>query len=32
MQISAEIVAQAGRLIEGTIAQKYELPQGPHDD
>jgi len=22
--------AQAGRLIEGTVAQKYELPHGPH--
>jgi negative regulator of replication initiation len=26
----AHIAQQAGRLIEGTVAQKYELPQGPH--
>ena len=26
----AHIAAQAGRLIEGTVAQKYELTQGPH--
>ena len=26
----AHIAAQAGRLIEGTVAQKFELPQGPH--
>ena len=26
----AHIAAQAGRLIEGTVAQKYELPHGPH--
>ena len=26
----AHITAQAGRLIEGTVAQKYELPHGPH--
>ena len=24
------IAQQAGRLIEGTVAQKYELPHGPH--
>ena len=24
------VAAQTGRLIEGTVAQKYELPQGPH--
>ena len=26
----AHVAAQAGRLIEGTVAQKYELPHGPH--
>lgn len=26
----AHIAQQAGRLIEGTVAQKYELPHGPH--
>ena len=26
----AHIAAQSGRLIEGTVAQKFELPQGPH--
>jgi len=26
----AHVAAQTGRLIEGTVAQKYELPQGPH--
>ena len=26
----AHIAAQAGRLIEGTVAQKFELPHGPH--
>ena len=26
----AHVAAQAGRLIEGTVAQKVELPQGPH--
>ncbi len=26
----AHIAAQSGRLIEGTVAQKLELPQGPH--
>ena len=26
----AHVAAQAGRLIEGTVAQKFELPQGPH--
>ena len=26
----AHIAAQSGRLIEGTVAQKVELPQGPH--
>ena len=26
----AHIAAQAGRLIEGTVAQKFELTQGPH--
>ena len=26
----AHIAAQSGRLIEGTVAQKYELPHGPH--
>ena len=25
----AHIAAQAGRLIEGTVSQKYELPLGP---
>ena len=26
----AHIVSQAGRLIEGTVAQKFELSHGPH--
>ena len=26
----AHVAAQTGRLIEGTVAQKYELPHGPH--
>ena len=26
----AHVAAQAGRLIEGTVAQKFELSQGPH--
>ena len=26
----AHVAAQTGRLIEGTVSQKYELPQGPH--
>ena len=26
----AHIAAQSGRLIEGTVAQKFELTQGPH--
>ena len=26
----AHVAAQAGRLIEGTLAQKFELPRGPH--
>ena len=26
----SHVAAQAGRLIEGTVAQKYELPHGPH--
>ena len=26
----AHVAAQSGRLIEGTVAQKYELPHGPH--
>ena len=26
----AHIAAQTGRLIEGTVAQKFELTQGPH--
>ena len=26
----AHIAAQSGRLLEGTVAQKYELPHGPH--
>jgi len=26
----AHVAQQAGRLIEGTVAQKYELPHGPH--
>jgi len=26
----AHIAQQAGRMIEGTVAQKYELPHGPH--
>ena len=26
----AHVAAQAGRLIEGTVAQKFELPHGPH--
>lgn len=26
----AHIAAQTGQLIEGTVAQKYELPHGPH--
>ena len=26
----AHVAAQVGRLIEGTVAQKYELPHGPH--
>ena len=26
----AHIAQQAGRLIEGTVSQKYELPHGPH--
>ena len=26
----AHIAAQSGRLIEGTVAQKFELPHGPH--
>lgn len=26
----AHVAAQAGRLIEGTVAQKFELPQGAH--
>ena len=26
----AHVTAQAGRLIEGTVAQKFELPHGPH--
>jgi type IV secretory pathway VirD2 relaxase len=30
MTSKAHIAAQSGRLIEGTVAQKYELPHGPH--
>ena len=26
----AHVAAQAGRLIEDTVAQKFELPHGPH--
>ena len=26
----AHVAAQSGRLIEGTVAQKFELPHGPH--
>jgi len=26
----AHIAKQAGRLIEGNVSQKYELPHGPH--
>ena len=26
----SHIAQQAGRLIEGTVSQKYELPHGPH--
>ena len=26
----AHIAVQSGRLIEGTVAQKFELPHGPH--
>ena len=26
----AHVAAQAGRLVEGTVAQKFELPHGPH--
>ena len=26
----AHIAQQSGRLIEGTVSQKYELPHGPH--
>jgi negative regulator of replication initiation len=26
----AHIAAQTGRLIEGTVSQKYEFPHGPH--
>jgi len=26
----AHVAAQTGRLIEGTVSQKYELPHGPH--
>jgi len=26
----AHVAAQAGRLIEGTVAQKFELTHGPH--
>ena len=26
----AHVVAQTGRLIEGTVAQKFELPHGPY--
>ena len=26
----AHVATQAGRLIEGTVAQKFELPHGPH--
>ncbi|WP_026941339.1 DUF3363 domain-containing protein [Hellea balneolensis] len=26
----AHVAAQTWRLIEGTVAQKYELPHGPH--
>ena len=26
----AHVAAQTGRLIEGTVAQKFELPHGPH--
>ena len=26
----AHVAAQNGRLIEGTVSQKYELPHGPH--
>jgi len=26
----AHIAQQAGRMIEGTVAQKFELPHGPH--
>ena len=26
----AHVTAQSGRLIEGTVSQKYELPHGPH--
>ncbi|WP_051279219.1 DUF3363 domain-containing protein [Hellea balneolensis] len=26
----AHVAAQSGRLIEGTVSQKYELPHGPH--
>ena len=30
MTSKTHVAAQAGRLIEGTVAQKFELPQGPH--
>jgi len=26
----SHVAAQAGRLIEGTVAQKFELSHGPH--
>ena len=26
----SHVAAQSGRLIEGTVAQKFELPHGPH--
>jgi len=26
----AHVAAQTGRLIDGTVSQKYELPHGPH--
>ena len=30
MTSKAHVAAQSGRLIEGTVSQKYELPHGPH--
>ena len=30
MTSKAHVAAQSGRLIEGTVSQKYEITHGPH--